>query len=252
MFGDQAVRLLREKWGGVIEPDANGNLVERGATRLAEELYAMFDDDIPLTQNAPLRLNKTNPNAPGLDIHNTVGGPSLTIDGGATSITGGDFSYANTGGDFTVNAGSVNFPGTIVTIGPSAADGKPGIGVLRNPTAFDPPPPEGRPFVLRLPPIDQIETEGGGNLGDDLLSANRGSSLGLVVSGTGKTYQVDLYEAGPDADATERVTAKVPQLATGETIPAGTWIAAVHRTVVSVSSAGVATYRFDFQPPVWL
>lgn len=51
MFGNMAIRLLRENW--------------KNATLLAEELYAMMKGTIPLEHNAPVKLNgNDNPDAP--------------------------------------------------------------------------------------------------------------------------------------------------------------------------------------------
>ena len=50
MFGQQAMRLLRTKWKQV--------------NTFAQELYAMFQDDIPLEHSAPITINYAGPDAP--------------------------------------------------------------------------------------------------------------------------------------------------------------------------------------------
>lgn len=257
MFGDQAVRLLREGWGGVIEPDVNGNLVERGATSLAEELYAMFSDDIPQTQNAPLTLNKKDPNAGApLTINNDFGGSSLDVNGGDTTFNGGNFTVATPQGTATIVAGTTAIPGDKVSIGATGANGAPGFGVNTGSSSPEDPAKKKpiEPFHLDLPPLEDI-TVGGVNLAD-LLDDAGGSSvtLGKVVSGSGATYKVALYASGPAQPSTATVTATVPQIAKGEVVPPGTWIAAVVRASVRTTSgvSAVIGTTYSFQPPVWL
>jgi hypothetical protein len=58
MFGAQSMRLLRTRW--------------KNATVLAEELFAMLQDDIPLTHKAPLTLQMPDGSfAPALTIRNS-------------------------------------------------------------------------------------------------------------------------------------------------------------------------------------
>jgi hypothetical protein len=47
IFGDQSERLLRETWGS--------------PTDLAEELYAMFQSNLPLNINGPVTITNTTP-----------------------------------------------------------------------------------------------------------------------------------------------------------------------------------------------
>lgn len=65
--------------------------------------------------------------------------------------------------------------------------------------------------------------------------------LGQVISGTGNTYTVEIY--GTNGESAGQVTATVPQIESSEQIPAGTWIAAVHKFDGDV---------YKFQIPVWL
>jgi len=68
-----------------------------------------------------------------------------------------------------------------------------------------------------------------------------GGFVGKVVSGSGSSYQVDLYENGPGNSATRRVSATQLQIDSAATIPAGTWA-----LVAEVDRA------FFIQVPVWL
>ncbi len=72
MFGHQAIRLLRNVWTSTSD--------------LAEELWSMFDDKLPLEHNGPLTIRKLNPNAPSLQILNTAGGDSLFVEGGTVTV----------------------------------------------------------------------------------------------------------------------------------------------------------------------
>jgi len=79
MFGNEAVRLLREQWPN--------------PTMLAQELYAMFEDDVPLEHNAPITLTNPGTEAP-LIINVAPGQPAVQfqVDGvpdGSITI-GGD------------------------------------------------------------------------------------------------------------------------------------------------------------------
>ncbi len=258
MFGNQALRLLRDNWGFVLEPDFKGNVTERGAPRLARELYAMFGDEVPLSHDAPLTLNKTNRAAPGLTIHTAEGGESLAVDGGDSSFAGGDFSVDNPTATTVINTGALSVPTPIVTFGRRAAAGRPGFG-FGNRVGAAPVPGGGNSnvFSLHLPALGDIamESEAGTRLAalaiEDALPGL--TSMGQVVAGEGSTYTVDLYRNGPSGGPTLRVQATVPQIADTEVIPVGTWIACVRRSVTVVDGS-FPTYRYTyaFQPPVWI
>jgi hypothetical protein len=69
-------------------------------------------------------------------------------------------------------------------------------------------------------------------------SSGGGGIPGKVLSGSGSTYSVALYENGPASASTKTVTVTQLQIATGETIPAGTWaIVAKTKTVYSMQAA---------------
>ncbi len=111
---------------------------------------------------------------------------------------------------------------------------------------------DGKDFKLRLPPIKDVtfgDPPTGPSLAD-LLAQQTRVFLGRVVSGSGKTYKVALYDNGPDASPSATVSASVPQIDPKETIPPGTWVAAVIRFLSGTQNRPVYTYAF--QPPVWL
>lgn len=230
MFGRQAIRLLREAWGGKLSPDAEGSFREKGAKQLAEELYSMFDDDIPLEHDGPITINKGS-NATPLTINNNSGGPSMTVAGPA------DFT-----GDFTVGGtGDVTIAGDTITIG-RGADGEDGEdGADGGEGASD---VEMRGGALDLD-FGEI-TIGGVPLGDYINGVagegGGGALLGIVTSGSDQTYAVDLYADGYDEASTSSVTGvKAPAVATGEEVDAG--------TKLPVFLVDGTHYIF---PPVWL
>lgn len=63
MFGTQAMRLLRENW--------------QNATQLAEELYAIFQNTIPLETNAPLTIGPVSGTVPPLTLQTGQNGNTL-------------------------------------------------------------------------------------------------------------------------------------------------------------------------------
>lgn len=94
---------------------------------------------------------------------------------------------------------------------------------------------------------DKIDIDGDtinlGDLGDIIPTENietevtgGGGIPGQVVSGTGGTYQVRLYEEGIAAGSTRTVSVTVPGILDTETIPADTWLAVmeINNTFVSV------------------
>ncbi len=254
MFGTQAVRLLREAWGGIINPDAQGVLRERGAQQLAEELYSMFDDGIPLTQNAPLTLNQQNPNAPALQINNTFGGDSLTIDGG-------NFNFGGTG-SLTINGNGPISIGGPAGINIPAAGPIPPLPPFPSEPGFQPFPPLTEPGATNVnEQLPQLPTTNGITIGNPstpvtirgipfpegiVAAGTTNVFLGRVQSGSGNTYTVQLYGNGSGQAATALVVATVPQIDSGETIPPGTWLAAVHEFLNG------DTLTYEFQPPVWM
>lgn len=80
----------------------------------------------------------------------------------------------------------------------------------------------------------------------DILGVSGGSTggggvPGKVLSGTGSTYQVQLYPNGPSAAAGATVSVKQLQIDSGATIPVNTW------AIVTLAGA-----QYCMQVPVWL
>lgn len=74
-----------------------------------------------------------------------------------------------------------------------------------------------------------------------ITSVSGGGGIpGEIISGSGNTYQVDIYRNGLSGSAT-RVSVRQLQIGSGETIPAGTW------TMVSQLADG-----YYMQVNVWL
>lgn len=227
MFGRQAIRLLREAWGGVLAPDAQGALREKGAKQLAEELYAMFDDDIPLTHDGPITINKGS-NAAPLTINNTVGGPSMVVQGGVDAS--GDFTvdgaFTVAGGPVTINAGDAADAGDEGDVNDHS--------IHLEGAALD--LDFGDITINGEPLADYIASHGGGGGGGG------GALLGIVTSGSDQTYSVALYGDGYDDPATASLTGVyAPAVADGEAIDPGTKL-----PVFLVAG----TYHIF--PPVWL
>ncbi len=251
-FGTQAVRLLRESWGGEIQKDPEGKYFEQGATQLAEELYAMFDDSIPQTQNAPVAINKTNPNAPAnLTLNNPLGGNTFDVNGGNTTIGGNTDPTNNFPGD-TITIGGITTGG--VTVGGSVFNPNQGTFLIGgNRIVIDKNGINTYGPIFNNGPVtnnDDVTNNGtvtGGGGGGGATT----SFLGKVISGTGNRYKVALYGNGSSQPSTATVTATVPQIDPNEQIPADTWIAAVHAfTSIGPDLNPVVTY--EFQPPVYL
>jgi len=87
MFGAQVMRLLREKW--------------KSPMALAQELYAILQDDIPLTHSGPMTLaQKTEDSASPLTIRSFGDTPAIQfVDArtgasvGSVSIVGGSLVF---------------------------------------------------------------------------------------------------------------------------------------------------------------
>ncbi len=241
MFDEQAIRLLREKW-----PNAN---------ILAEELFAILTSSIPLTHNGPLEITN-NTDGPAITIRN-YGGSEIAFrviradDPASPQGTPGEnrvvTDIGNDGSRDPVpedeEQGSSAFPGKVVsgsaatyqvdiyengtaaaktaTVAARIGNLETGVNVPANSWVVVMRLATGAYDAMYFPPAD---TPG---------------KVGTRVSG--RTYNVALYENGQTAAITRTVQATCLQLATGETIPANTW--------VNVFRAGGTYY---FQIPVWL
>lgn len=265
LFKEQSLRLLRETWAS--------------SRMLAEELYAILNSDEPLTIDGPVTINNTG-DSPALTIKNLGGGdtaieiqrradpsgpttpgepPADPRDDATTDVTnGGDVVNQATGAaGNTVPCVVLSRVGTSDTYFIELHENGADRGATRNVTAVnltagvaipagtatlaskvnrrEADPATGRPTQHREDVWYVVAP-----------AATATSFLGRVVSGTGDTYQVALHGNGSSQAATATVSATVPQIDAAETIPAGTWLAAVHAFTV----AGVTVY--EFQPPVWL
>ncbi len=171
MFGTQAMRLRRTDW--------------KNATLLAEELYAMFQEDIPLTHSGGLELKAKGDDAPlTLTRGEFSDGPVLTFNNGGGD-TGG---FAWDGADLVISGPSIFF---------ETLDG------------------EGNPVRTALG-----EGSGGGDEEEEETPAS--SYPGQVVSGEGTAYRVNVYTAGTSGTPTE-VSAVGLGVADEAQVAAGSW-----------------------------
>jgi hypothetical protein len=175
----------------------------QNADELAEEIYGILNSDEPIEITSPVTIN------------NTTGAPGLTINQHGDTDQGmviNRFPEPPTQFpdippfDFPDGVGTqivivINGDGTI-----STGSGPPGTTI--NTTT--------------------IETGGGGGF------------PGVVVSGSGDTYEVDVYESGLNESPTRRTVTQL-QIAEDAEIPAGTW--------AMIGSAGESMFM---QVPVWL
>ncbi len=83
---------------------------------------------------------------------------------------------------------------------------------------------------------------------EDAPSQSPVEVLGRILSGTGDTYQVELF-ANPADGSFATVTVTQLQIDEDEQIPAGTWTKV---TIFPVTSGGVTTANYFMQVPVWL
>lgn len=169
LFGNQILRLLREKWPN--------------ATMLAEELFAILQGNIPLTQDAPITITTEGEDEAPLILR--------------------------PGGDVAIE---INRPdGTTVQI---HKDG-------------------------RVTPTPEDEEEEEEEPETPIVGAN--VFPGEVVSGSGNTYLVDLYENGPSSPSTKTVTVTQLQIHEDSDVPAGTWV------MVALNGS-----QYSMQVPVWV
>lgn len=181
------IRVIREQWHG-----------PQGAQRLSEELYTMFSASTPMTTDTPASLNQGSTDVPALTITNTIGGTTV-------SVNGGDITFGG-GGDITINAGPAGPGGGDITLGGSNLT----LNIPPNNITID---------GQTLP--NMIAGGGGGGGGG-------GGMLGRVTGGSGSSYTVAVYGNGISRAATATVTATVPQIAGGENVPSGTYVTVVH------------------------
>lgn len=110
MFGRQAVRLLRRIWDT--------------PTQLAQELFAMFQPDIPLFHNAPITITNEG-EGPGLRVRNFGSNVPLVIETGDEEfefrVENGDLilpgrTRAQPEEDGGGGGGGSTFPGKVVSL----------------------------------------------------------------------------------------------------------------------------------------
>lgn len=194
--------FLRDQASRLIRTKWAGN-----TDLLAEEIYAIFTGDVPIVFDSPVTIvNNTND-------------PPLTIR---------DFGDSDQSIRITKQRQP---PPDLPEIPPLDFDGVGGI------------------TITNIYPDGGTETWGGdaGNppdtrpgTGDQDQSGGGGGFPGKVVSGTGSTYLVDVYEAGLSAAPTQRTVTQL-SIASGETIPADTW-----------AIVGKVGSDYFLQVPVWL
>jgi hypothetical protein len=105
----------------------------------------------------------------------------------------------------------------------------------------------------RLKPVLDIgdfatPPSGGGTSGTTVF-------IGKVDSGTGDTYQVFLYQAGPTGQPdSSPVTVTIPMIDPTDTIPSGTWLNPIFQFPAPSDQFGDAGTGFIYscQPPVWM
>ena len=73
--------------------------------------------------------------------------------------------------------------------------------------------------------------------------------MGQVVSGTGSSYQVNLFSNGPTdvVDDNMPITVTIPMIDPNETIPKDTWLAPIFQF-----SDANGNPIYSCQPPVWM
>jgi hypothetical protein len=173
----------------------------RDVNDFAEELKAIW-------QNAPVTIDGP------VTINNSTGGSSMIINQGDVGDTA-----------ITINSNPIPSiePGNIVTtITNSSVTNIYGDGTTEH---FDDPPNQ-----------PALPTPGDG---DPVGGGGGGGFPGRVVSGSGNTYQVDVYQTSLAASPVLRTVTQLDILA-GESIAPGTWV------VVGTLGAG-----FFMQSPVW-
>src|ERR1700682_614418 len=220
-FGQQAIRLLRESWEGVIPVTTDPLTTQQqvrpvGADLLAQELFATLNDNTPQTQNAPVTINQKG------GAHGRVWNSSGSgADPPVLNVTGGNVILAGTGGITVGTPSSSQHAGAdIILTGNSISI--PPIGVLNLPaTSWN--PISGTPL-----PTIKLPTLGTPSPGQ--------AYMGKVVGGSGSTYTVSLD------GIVGTVTAVGPELAGVYNIPVNTGA-----PVVAIDD-GAGGVQFAFQP----
>jgi hypothetical protein len=165
-----------------------------------DEVWSVFQSDEPFTVDGQLIVNNNTPDA-GIVINNTGDtNTAITINNYPTD--GGPDAPLDPGDTFITN---IYIDGTI--------------------EGFPNPPPQPEPTQ---PGTGETVVAGGGGF------------PGRVISGSGSTYQVAVYESGLSGAPTTRTVTQL-QIAEGEAVPAGTW-----------AIVGKVGASYFMQVPVWL
>lgn len=206
LFREQASRLLREKW-------ANPSL-------LAEELYAMFTSDEPVTIDSPLTVTAPEGSqSPPLTLRNFGDDPAMM-----------QFQHQQLPPFFFPDLPPLPDPGSGGGVGDFIFTNYYGDG--SGETFVNPPP--GRDPSPGTGTVIGVSSGGGG-----------GGFPGVVVSGgPGASYQVNVYLDGLAKPPTLKAVTQL-SIDSAETIPAGTW------AVIGSQTVGSGTNYF-MQVPVWL
>ena len=220
-FGSSAIRMLRETWEGRVnvqtDPASGQQTVEpKGADLLAQELFSMLNDNTPQVQNAPVTLNQSR-GAGGLTI-NSSGDSSdpavLHVAGGNVTLAGTGNVVIGTPSSGTSTGAAIVMTGTSISLPP--------LGVINLPaTSWTPLSPQALPTI---------------HLANSAGAIPGQAYMGMVVGGSGSTYTMSV------AGLAGTITATVPEVASGYTVPANTWC------VVVSTDDGAGGINYFFQP----
>lgn len=157
------------------------------ADELSDEIFAIFNADVPFTTDQPITITNKTPQ-PGLTIKQN--GPY----DGSIKIT----RYPD---------GPINLPGLPPFL-------PPGLGDYTITIIF----PDGTPLTF---PPGGPQDKGNGN--PPPSKGGGGGFPGKILSGTGDTYQVEVYEDGVSGEATTRSVTQL-SISASEKIEANTWV----------------------------
>lgn len=100
LFGSETERIIRTKW--------------KNPVALSQELWALFQGDIPITQNAPITITQENPDDPRprltFDLPPGGDGPVIRFHRGDEIFDFGPEDFGGGGGGGT-DLGKIDFPG---------------------------------------------------------------------------------------------------------------------------------------------
>mgnify|MGYP000909049653 CR=1 FL=1 len=175
------------------------------ANELAEEMRAIFNSEEPIVFDQPITINN-NTGEPAITINNGGNGPTIEINNNPTP--------------------PIQFPDYPPITIPDFPEIPPTIIYNNDGTIVD---GDGEP-------VDQGGTVSGGG---------GGGFPGLVVSGSGDLYEVDVYERGTGEPPTRRFV-RIMQIDEDATIPAGTGL------LVARVTNGSNVFEYYSQVAVWL